>query len=263
MNLLLPSLGLCALLVALPAQAAPEDPLAKGTENHEAQVLGWSADGKRFVVRLYQLDPFTPRPALGEKPLCPGYVSHEGNAFQGGLVWLVYERSRLISALPILDVKTCTPEQEAQKRTEAAKKKLGSLGIQLDAPGREILAHVNTSSIDVSQGAQAPYTLEYEERATPQASKAPSEMQRGALEQQLYVRKGEARQRVLGRKSSFEYSTAMAGYLRTGLDRVWLSPSGSTVVVLAYERVGNMSGGRKSLRLLGVLGWSGAALKPL
>ncbi|WP_224363407.1 hypothetical protein [Hyalangium versicolor] len=257
------ALGLCALLLALPLYAATPDPLEKGTDDHEAQILGWSADGKRFVLRLYLRVPFIPRPVLSTPVYCEGYVNHEGNDFQGALVWLVYERSRLLATLPILDLEPCTPVDEVQQRLAAAKKRLSSLGIQLDNPGKEIVAEINTSSITVNEGTQAPYSIEYEERSTPQPSDPQAGKQRGTLEQQVYVRKGTSRQKVLSRKSSYEYETAMAGYMRTGLDRVWLSPSGSTVVVLAQERVGNMSRGRKSLRLLGVLGWSGGSLKPL
>jgi hypothetical protein len=56
MNPILASLGLCALLTALPVQAAPPDVLAQSIDDHEAQILGWSADGQRFVMRLYLLE---------------------------------------------------------------------------------------------------------------------------------------------------------------------------------------------------------------
>jgi hypothetical protein len=262
MNLLLSSLGLCALLAALPAHAA-KDPLAQGTEDHDAQIIGWSGDGKRFAVRLYFIDPFSPRPAFGEVPPCEGYVNHEGNAFRGGVVVLAYERSKLLSSFPIRDAEKCTPTAEADKRLEAAKKKLKALGIQLEATGQELLSALSAPSITVEQGAQAPYSIEYAERTSAQPPNAKSGKQRGTLEQEVYVRRGDARQKVLGRTVPYEYSTAMAGYLRTGLDRLWLSPSGTTIVVLGFERVGNMSGGRKSLRLLGMVGWSGTTLKPL
>ena len=262
MNRLLSSLGLCALLAALPVDAAT-DPLAQDTNDHDAQVIGWSADGKRVAVRLYLFEPFKPRPAFGELPPCDGYLTHEGNPFRGGVVLLAYERGRRVSSFPIRDTDKCTPSGEAEKRLEAAKKKLGALGIQLDATGQELFAGINASSVTVEQGPQAPYTLEYAERATPQASDAKSGKQRGTLEQEVYVRRGTARQKVLSRKGSYEYSTAAAGYFRSGLDRLWLSPSGSTIVVLGFERTGNMGGGRKSLRLLGMVGWSGTTLKPL
>jgi hypothetical protein len=250
------------LLAALPAHAAT-DPLAQGTADHDAQVIGWSGDGKRFAVRLYFIDPFIPRPAFGEQPPCEGYVNDEGNAFRGGVVLLAYERGKLLSSFPIRDAEKCTPPAEADKRFEAAKKKLGGLGIKLEATGQEILSALSAPTITVEQGAQAPYTIEYVERATPQAPNAKAGKQRGTLELEVYVSRGDARQKVLSRKVPYEYSTAMAGYWRTGLDRLWLSPSGTTIVVLGFERVGNMSGGRKSLRLLGVVGWSGSTLKPL
>jgi hypothetical protein len=190
-------------------------------------------------------------------------VNHESHFFRGGLVWIAYERGRPLAVLPILDPGTCTPVALAQQRLTDAQKKLATLGIQLESKGQELIAPINSSTITVEQGAQAPYSLEYEERATPQVSKPTPGKQRITLEQTIYVSKGAARQKVLSRKGSFEYSTAMAGYFRTGLDRVWVSPSGTTLVVLGYEREGNMSGGRKSLRLLGMLGWSGTTLKPL
>jgi hypothetical protein len=262
MNPLLSTLGLCALLAALPAHAAP-DPLAQGKEDHSAQVIGWSADGKRVAVRLFLTAPFMPRQAVGDVPLCEGYVNPEGNPFRGGAVLLVYERGRLLSSMPVRDADKCTPPAEATKRLEAARKKLSTLGIQLEVPGQELLAELNASQISVTKGAQTPYTIEYVERSTPQARDAKSGKQRGTLEQEVYVLRGQSRQKVLTRKVPYEYSTAMAGYWRTGLDRLWISPSGTTIVVLGFERVGNMSGGHKSLRLLGMAGWSGTALKPL
>jgi hypothetical protein len=263
MNPLLPSLGLCALLFALPVQAALPDPLVQGTEAHEAQILGWSADGKRFAVRLYLLPAFATRVAPEPPPFCEGYVTHENNYFRGGLVWLAYERGHLLSSFLILNPDTCTPVEEAEQRLANARKKLGELGIKLETPGQELVPPINASVITVSQGPHAPYTIEYEEHATAQAPDTKAGKQRGTLEQTVYVRKGAARQKVLGRKTPYEYPTAMMGYLKTGLDRVWLSPSGSTLVVIGYERVGNMGGGRKSLRMLGMLGWSGNTLKPL
>ncbi|MFL5349728.1 MAG: hypothetical protein ACJ8AT_33440 [Hyalangium sp.] len=263
MNPILPALGLCALLLTLPVQAAAPDPLVQGTEDHEAQILGWSADGKRFAMRLYLHPPFTSRAAPNPPPYCEGYVNHENHYFHGGLVWLAYERGHLLDSFVILAPDTCTPIPEAEQRLAAAKKKLAELGISLEATGQELVPPVNTNTLAVDQGPHAPYTLEYEEHTTAQAPNSKSGNKRGTLEQSVYMQQGKARQKLLGRKVPYEYSAAMMGYLRTGLDRVWLSPSGSTMVVLGYERVGNMSGGRKSLRMLGMLGWSGNALKPL
>lgn len=263
MNPLLPSLGLCALLLSLPVQAAAPDPLIQGTTDHSAQILGWSADGKRFAIRLYALLPFASRVGPNPPPYCEGYITHEGNYFRGGVAWLAYERGRLIATLPILDAGMCTPIPEAERRLADAKKKIAALGIRLDATGQELAPPVNTSTIEVSQGPHAPYTLEYEEHATQPPPDPKSGMQRGTLEQTVYLVQGKTRQKLLDRKTPYEYSTAMMGYLKTGMDRVWVSPSGSTLVVLGYERVGNMSGGRKSLRMLGMLSWSGNTLKPL
>lgn len=263
MNPILPALGLCALLLALPAQAAAPDPLVQGTEDHEAQILGWSADGKRFAMRLYLHPPFASRAAPTPLPYCEGYVNHEKHYFHGGLVWLAYEHGHLLDSFVILAPDTCTPVFEAEQRVAAAQKKLAELGIRMDAPGQELVPSGNPSAITVSEGPHAPYTLEYEEHATPPVSDPKSDKKRGTLEQAVYLRQGKTRQKLLGRKVPYEYSATMMGYLRTGLDRVWLSPSGTTIVVLSYERVGNMSGGRKSLRMLGMLGWSGNTLKPL
>jgi len=260
---LLRTLGICALLLmVLPAHAA-KDLLAQGTDDHEAQIIGWSADGKRFAVRLYVRDPLTSQRVDEEPTTCEGYLNHEGNPFRGGLFLLAYERSRLLSTFPIHDKERCTPPDEAKQRLENAKKRLGALGINLEAPGQELIPPPNDNRVTVSQGTQAPYTLEYEVRLPAQAPAPSSGKQRGTVEQTLYVHKGDTRQKVLSRKTPYEYSTAMAGYWRAGLDRVFLSPSGTTLVVLSHERVGNMSGGRKSLRLLGVLSWSGNTLKPL
>jgi hypothetical protein len=266
MRPILVSLGLCALLTALPVQAAApasEDLLALSSDDHLAQILGWSDDGKRFVMRLYLSMPFAPRDANHGPTYCEGYVNHEGHYFNGALVWLAYERGHLLKSFAILDPNTCTPVPVAEQRVTEAKKQLSTLGIRLDTPGKELTTPINGSVITVEEGPQAPYALEYEEKITPKTAKPKSGVQKGTLEQTVYLHKGSTRQKVLSRRSSYEYSTAMAGYMQTGMDRVWLSPSGNTLVVLGYERVGNLSGGRKSLRMLGMLGWSGNTLKPL
>jgi hypothetical protein len=262
MTRLVPCLGICALLLALPAHAA-RDPLAQGTEDHDVQIVGWSADERRFAVRLYLRDPFLPRQFLDDPLPCEGYVNHEGNPFLGGVVLLVYERGRLLSIFPIRDKERCTPPDEASKRIDKATKQLAALGIDLHAPGTQLLPTLDSPRITVDQGPQAPYTLEYEAQAPPQGAGPKDGKRKGTSDQALYVRKGDVRQKVLDRKASYEYSTAMAGYWQPGLDRVVLSPSGNTLIVLGNERTGNLGGSRKSLRLLGVLRWSGATLKPL
>ena len=115
----------------------------------------------------------------------------------------------------------------------------------------------------MGEGPQAPYSLEYEKRLQDKVVNAKAGEERGTVEQELYLRKGEARQKLLARKSTYAYSTRMNGYWEPGLGRVFVSPSGQTLVVLGHEILGNLAKRRKSLRLLGVLGWSGDALKPL
>ncbi|MDC0707774.1 hypothetical protein POL68_04770 [Stigmatella sp. ncwal1] len=258
---LLASLCVCALLLP-PAAFAVEDPLAKGQGDHVAQVIGWSQDEKRFALRLYA---HAQRPAQGVETApeaCEGYVNPEGNPFHGSLAVLAYEGTRLLALFPIQDEGACTPLSEAQRRLDAATKRLASLGIPLGSPSKELLFSSGPGSLQVQAGPQAPYRLEYVERILPQAPEPKSGMQRGTLEQELYVIKAEVRKKVLSRRTAYAYSTGAAGYWRPGLDRIFVSPSGKTLVVVGAERVGNLSGGRKSLRLLGVLSWVGETLKP-
>jgi hypothetical protein len=262
MTVLLRLLGLCVLLLALPASAA-KDPLVQGTEDHEAQVIGWSADEKRFAVRLYLRESALHERKDDEIVACEGYVTHEDHPLRGGMVLLAYERSRLLSSFTIYDNTKCTPPDESKKRLEDAKKKLSRLGINLDTPGQEIIPLFNGPTANVSQGPQAPYSLEFEKRIQDKAVNSKSGEERGTVEQELYLRKGDTRQKLLTRKSSYAYSTRMNGYWEPGLARVFVSPSGKTLVVLGHEILGNLAKRRKSLRLLGVLGWSGDALKPL
>ena len=255
-------LGLCLVVLALPASAA-RDPLAQGTEDHEAQVIGWSADEKRYALRLYLRESTLHERKDDEIIACEGYVTHEDHPLRGGMVLLAYERGRLLSSFPIYDSDKCTPPDVSKKRLEDAKKKLSGLGIKLDTPGQEIIPLFNGPKANVSQGPQGPYSLEYEKRLQNPVVNAKAGEERGNVEQELYVRKGDTRQKLLTRKSSYAYSTRMNGYWEPGLSRVFVSPSGKTLVVLGHEIVGNLAKRRKSLRLLGVLGWNGDALKPL
>jgi hypothetical protein len=256
-------LGLSALLLALPALAAPKDPLAKGTEDHEAQVIGWSADERRFALRLYVREAAHIERKDDEIVACEGYLTHEEHPLRGGMVLLAYERGRLLSTFPIYDDDKCTPPAESKKRMEDAKKKLGALGINLAAAGQELIPLHNGPAVTVSEGLQAPYTLEFEKLLKNKVVDPKARTERGTAEQNLYLRKGEARQKLLTRTLAYNFSTSMTGYWEPGLARVFVSPSGKTLVVLSHEILGNMATRRKSLRLMGVLGWSGSTLKPL
>jgi hypothetical protein len=259
MHPLLASLCVCALLLP-PAVLAAPDPLAKDPGDHGAQLIGWSSDETRFALRLYTRSPS----ARGEREpeFCEGYVNGEGHPFRGSLAVLVYEGGRLLSLFPIQDAGPCTPLTQAQERLNAALKRLEALDIRPGPPAQELIFPSETSVLQVARPPQAPYTLEYAERLVPQSPSKPG-VQRGTLEQELSMLKDGARVKVLSRRTPYEYATATAGYWRSGPDRVFVSPSGKTLVVLGTERVGNLSGGRKSLRLLGVLSWSGEQLKPL
>jgi hypothetical protein len=265
MTVFLRLLGLCVLVLAIPASAAAaaKDPLAQGTEDHEAQVIGWSADEKRFAIRLYVRESALHERKDDEIVACEGYTTHEEHPLRGGMVLLAYERGRLLSTFPVFDYNRCTPPDEATKRFEAANKKLIGLGIDLNAPGQEIIPLFNGPKANVSEGPQGPYSLEYEKRLLNKVVNAKAGEERGTVEQDLYLLKGETRQKLFTRKSSYAYSTRVNGYWEPGLNRVFVSPSGKTLVVLGHEITGNLTKRRSSLRLLGVLGWDGATLKPL
>ncbi|HEX8700145.1 MAG TPA: hypothetical protein VF815_14970 [Myxococcaceae bacterium] len=255
-------LGLCLVVLTLPAFAAT-DPLAQGTEDHEAQIIGWSADERRFAVRLYVREAAHLERKDGEIAACEGYLTHEEHPLRGGMVLLAYERSRLLSSFTIYDSNKCTPPDVFKKRFDDAMKKLSGLGINLSTPGQHIIPVFNGPKANVSQGPQGPYSLEYEKRLQTPVVNAKTGEERGTVEQDVYVRKGDTRQKVLTRKSSYAYSTRMNGYWEPGLGQVSVSPSGKTIVVFGHEIVGSLAKRRKSLRLLGVLSWSGDTLKPL
>ena len=101
-------------------------------------VIGWSADERFAVVRVFSL--LSP-----EEPtaFCAGYVDDKGKPFLGSLAFFVLEGSTLSARLPIQDGTDvagkredgCTPPGIASQRLAAAKKKLAAMGVDLGKPG--------------------------------------------------------------------------------------------------------------------------------
>jgi hypothetical protein len=226
-----------------------------------AQVIGWSADEQRFAVRVYTLTSDCHGHEEGKDVFCKGYVDHGGKPFHGGLRLLAFERDRLVASLPLQDAEKCTPPKVAEARLAEAKKKLAALGIELERPGSELSRERGRPRYPVAEGRSAPYMLEYvknvREKVEPEGTQ--ETWLRGA--QELHVQRGNQRERVWARKLDRRFSRAEGGVWEVGASRVFLSPSGETVVVLGYEYEGHGREMRHALRLLAVLSWAGGALE--
>jgi hypothetical protein len=258
---------LCSLLPVLLTFALP----AWGQQS--LQVVGWSSDEQRLVVRLYELEEVDPSMGDDEESLCPGYVNHEGNKFRGSLQLVVYEKGKRLAAYPIQDLEPCTPPKQARARLDKAKQELAKLGIDLKQkqPGTA-LATDKDGKITVTQGPGAPYTLEAEEQVTESVEARPKGMTldddefelhalrqvKGALV--LFVRQGSERRQLLSQKVEGSYTRMMAGRHSARLAQVWLSPSGKTLAVISETSSGNVRSTTQSVALMGVLSWSGAPL---
>jgi hypothetical protein len=255
--------GVLALLCfALPARANPPS----------IQLLGWSGDEQRFAVREYDHTDLGESGMDEPPPPCPGYVDHEGKPFTGSLTLSVYEKGKQRDSFSIQDGAPCTPPKEAKARLAQAKQALAKLGIDLKQKkvGTELTPDAE-GRIRVNEGPGAPYTLVAEHRQPPKKKAAAQEAESSAEEDPnvpvevnyslvVSVDKDGKRRQLFSRKVEGTYTPMLGGRYSTELNRVWLSPTGQTLVFITLTSSGNMRGREESLEVLGALSWAGAPL---
>jgi len=259
---------LALLTVSLPAWAGEQS----------IQLIGWSADEQRFAVRVYTDE--TSDMEAEEAPFCPGYVNHQGRKFRGSLTLAVYDKDQKPTGFPIQDSGKCTPPKKAKERLEKAKKELATLGIDLNQkkPGTELTPD-KKGLLTINEGPGAPYTLEAEEQVEEtlegvdpfkkpktQEEREEQEYQEAVADRHVkgelvvFVRQGSERRKLLSQKVEGRFTPMQAGHHETKLYRVWLSPSGKTVVFITRTSSGNMRDLNISQQVLGTLRWEGVPL---
>jgi hypothetical protein len=253
--------------------------LPAGALEASLEIIAWSADEQRFAVRQYAIDDSE---FSDGETFCPGYVDHQGEKFRGELKLGVFEKDKKPTWFPIQDSGTCTPPKKSRERLEKAKKELAALGIDLKEkkPGTELTPEKGL--VTVKEGPGAPYTIESEEqvqdtvkgqgKAKKAKAKKEEEEDEEEEEEDLYathqvkgellvfVRQGNERRKLFSEKVDGTYGPMMAGHYTVRLSKVWLSPSGKTVVFLSETSSGNMRDRSLSVKVLGVQQWDGAPL---
>jgi hypothetical protein len=270
----MPSTRLFAALLAFLAVSLPAEALEESFE-----IIGWSADEQRFAVRQFALDTTD---MGGNETYCPGYVDHKGEQFRGALKLGVFEKGKKPTWFPIQDNGKCTPPKKSRERLEKAKQQLATLGIDLKEkkPGTELLPE--NGLVTVKEGPGAPYTIESEEqvkdtlkgKANAKKGKAPAKEEEESEEEEeeldaphqvkgelvVFLRQGSERRQLFSEKVDGTYTPMHAGHYTVKLAKVWLSPSGKTVVIISQTSSGDMRYQDVSLRVLGVQRWDGTPL---
>jgi hypothetical protein len=242
------------LALAPTAGAQPEDPLATGISD-EAQVIGWSADEKRFAVRVYGLAGEDDSEA--ESPFCPGYVDHKGKKFRGSLTLAVYEEGKLLTSFRIQEWE-CTPPEQSRARLAEAKAEFAKLGIDMTKPGTEVLA--KGTKVVVKEGPGTPYTLEYVSKLKQKNDPKDPALSHLVGKEEVMLRQGKEKRAVYSRPLKVPFEESMGAHYHLGLSRVWVSPSKAVVVLVGSETEGGMRGSGTKLRLRSVLTWGGEPL---
>jgi hypothetical protein len=255
------TVGVVVLLLTAPAHgratgvAAPVDPLAAAADSagvQKAQIIGWSEDGTRFAVRLFELEP---EDDMGdEAPYCKGYIDHEGKRFRGSLTLLVYEGKELLEAHPIQEAEKCTKGKEAKSRLAWAKASFERLGVSLERKGTALTPRKkkNKATVKVTTGPGAPFEILYE-RKNELAKDVEGGMRRREKGAETLAMKSDDTLRILV-KGSYDvtYELTGAGSWDRGLDHVALSHDGRTLVAVGYDEEGNMRGRTRRLFLMSV-----------
>lgn len=267
---------LAAVLLALaPEGAWAEEPVPSLDDQKattlDVQILGWSADERRYALRVYDLiEVFDEEDG---PPACKGYVDHTGKKFLGGLSFVVYEGSRRIGGWRIQDAKKCTPPETARERLAQAKAALAEQGIDLTATGAMLVGDPDQRPSVHKKGKKT------ESRLTtnlplPHGPWAGKKLEADCLvEEQEISKKVEGEKetvlraqatltlRLVSGKSSAALSKFQLGPSQqpnegvswiwsAGFDRALLSPSGKVLVPLAYVHHGDMRLNNKP-RILG------------
>ncbi|WP_147450317.1 hypothetical protein [Corallococcus carmarthensis] len=262
---------LATVLLALAPEAARAEEkvpnLADEKANtQEVQILGWSADEKRFALRVYDL---TER-WFGDSappPACKGYVDHKGEKFVGGLSFVLYEGGKQVGGWRIQDAKKCTPPETARERLAKAKAALAEKGIDLTATGATLAADLSLRAGPQKKGKDTEYRLtstfplphgpwagtKFEADAVvveedvmvkdspdaPDSEAMPTV--RGRAKVQLRLVSGKRSVAVGDLKlGPDEADPGMSWVWTAGFDRALLSPSGKVLVPLVFVRHGDM-----------------------
>jgi hypothetical protein len=249
------------------APAAPDMP-------DDLQIIGWSKDEKRFAVRLYDLDVETNE--LDEPPpYCPGYVNHRGKKFMGALRLQLFEGKQPTGTWNIQDAQPCTPPGTARDRLAQAKTALAQQGVELSATGavamppskgkkpsskRKGRTWVTTAASAVVlpsgpwAGQRVEVTCRVENREQADADEDPSSPVTSRATFTVGLRSGKSLtplgEFTLG---PTEWSMMQAGHWTPTFDRLLLSPSGKSFVVLGHLDEGNMRGSSSSSVVLGLV----------
>lgn len=246
------------------APAAPEMP-------NDLQIIGWSKDEKRFAVRVYDLD--AENNELDEPPpYCPGYVDHRGKKFRGALQLQLFAGKKATATWNIQESQPCTPPETARDRLAQAKAALTQQEVDLSSIGGvavpaqkaktttkrkgRTLITTAVSAVALPSGPWAGQRVEITCRV--EAQDTDEESAGAAMKSQGTFTVGLRSGKTLTPLGEFsldpaEWSAWQAGYWTLTFDRLLLSPSGKSFVVLAHLAEGNMRGGSSSSMVMGLV----------
>ncbi|KFE72186.1 hypothetical protein [Hyalangium minutum] len=247
--------------------AAPEMP-------NDLQIIGWSKDEKRFAIRLYDLAVETNE--LDEPPpYCPGYINHRGKKFRGGLRIQLFGGAKAINTWNIQDAQPCTPPDAARDRLAQAKAALTEQGVDLTAIGGVAMPAqkpkppskssksrtwftAGASAVALPSGPWAGQRIEIayrvDHRESASANKDPSRPITSQATFKVGLRSGKGLT-PLGEfpLGPTDWSAMQAGHWTPTFDRLLLSPSGKSFVVLVHMDEGSMGGGSSYSLVLGLV----------
>ncbi|WP_224240448.1 hypothetical protein [Hyalangium gracile] len=260
---------------AAPARdKAPPKPDVSSDMPADFQLIGWSKDEKRFAVRRYDLSDS--EDDLSEPPpYCPGYVNHLGKKFRGGLLLQLYEGTTATKTWGIQDSEPCTPPETARERLTQAKAALAEQGVDLLAVGAVVMPRKGarkatprgnsklavgtaTTTLVLPSGPWARQTVDVTCRVERRDSGKSEEdgigtyLSRATFTVRLRTGKKPV---ALGEFTlgPTEWSPVMAGRWDPTFDRLFLSPSGKSFVLLARLDEGNMHDSSVSSVVLGLV----------
>ncbi|MFL5347803.1 MAG: hypothetical protein ACJ8AT_23690 [Hyalangium sp.] len=238
----------------------------------DLQLVGWSKDEKRFAVRVYnRTDPAGD--ALSEpEPYCPGYVDHRGKKFRGGLMLQSHDGAQFTGTWHLQDTGQCTPPETMRDRLAQAKTALSEQGIELTAVGSTVLVprkpgktpsprfklgtSLSTTWLALPSGPWAKQFVEVTCRVETRYKVKPKDNPKGSMSSRatftVRLRSGK-RPLPLGEFSlgPAEWIAAMGGQWTPSVDRLYLSPSGKSLVLIARLDDGNPSSLSSSSVVLG------------
>ena len=258
---------------ALAKSKAPARPPAAPEMPPDFQIIGWSKDEKRFAARVYDLD--MENNELDEPPpYCPGYVSHRGKKFRGALRLQLFDGKQSTGTWNIQEAQPCTPPETARDRLAQANEALAQQGVDLLSVGgiaapaqkaktttkRKSRSSLTTavSAVVLPSGPWAGQRVEITCRVDTKDNAAPNEDSSGAMTSRATFTVGLRSGKTLNPLGEFtlgptEWSEMQAGFWTATFDRLLLSPSGKSFVVLGHLEEGNVRGGSSSSVVLGLV----------